>query len=52
MGIYLTRLQEHEKITAKLTSGKRGNPDALCVSESGLYKLIMRSDKPEARKLR
>lgn len=27
----------------------RGNPNVSVVSESGLYKLIMRSDKPEAR---
>ncbi len=27
---------------------KHGRP-SLCVSESGLYKLIMRSDKPAAR---
>ena len=26
-----------------------GDQNIVCVSESGLYKLIMRSDKPEAR---
>lgn len=30
--------------------GMRGGRDIIAVSESGLYKLIMRSDKPEARK--
>jgi len=29
-------------------TSKTGRP-SLCISESGLYKLIMRSDKPEAR---
>ncbi|MGY0832298.1 BRO-N domain-containing protein [Azospirillum argentinense] len=27
-------------------------PGFLCVSESGVYKLVMRSDRPEARKFR
>ncbi|MFN4241548.1 MAG: Bro-N domain-containing protein [Erythrobacter cryptus] len=30
-------------------AGKEQRPTVLLVSESGLYKLIMRSDKPEAR---
>lgn len=38
-----------EKRTVTLTLGK-GNPNRALLSESGLYKLIMRSDKPEARK--
>jgi prophage antirepressor-like protein len=37
-------------IATDQTGGKsRGNPNVSVVSESGLYKLIMRSDKPEAR---
>lgn len=28
---------------------ERGNPRITLISESGLYKLIMRSDKPEAK---
>lgn len=39
-------LREDEVITS--LTGNKGRP-SLCVSESGLYKLIMRSDKPEAR---
>ncbi|WLH67234.1 BRO family protein [Pseudomonas sp. FP2309] len=34
---------------SKFNLGQRGLTSALVVSESGLYKLIMRSDKPEAR---
>lgn len=34
--------------TRKQITGMRG-PAALLISESGLYKLVMRSDKPEAR---
>lgn len=29
--------------------GSGGNPSITVISESGLYKLIMRSDKPEAK---
>jgi prophage antirepressor-like protein len=35
--------------TPDLFAGKRGYPRMNAVSESGLYRLIMRSDKPEAR---
>ncbi|MDV2968846.1 Bro-N domain-containing protein [Nitratireductor aquimarinus] len=41
------RLNIEEKHSFKL-SNQRGRP-AIIVSESGLYKLVMRSDKPEAR---
>ncbi|HHB2580955.1 Bro-N domain-containing protein [Klebsiella pneumoniae] len=34
---------------AKCNLGQRGLGAALAVSESGLYKPVMRSDKPEAR---
>lgn len=33
-------------------SGSRGNPNVNVVNESGLYSLILRSNKPEARKFR
>lgn len=39
-------LGEDETFTTQ--ASKTGRP-SLCISESGLYKLIMRSDKPEAR---
>jgi prophage antirepressor-like protein len=45
----VSHLDENERNTLRLTEGiGRGNPNRVCVSESGLYKLIMRSDKPNA----
>ncbi len=35
--------------THNLTMGSLPNAGVTCISESGLYKLVMRSDKPEAR---
>lgn len=47
---HLTNLMDDEKrLTPLPNSGVRGGKCWL-ISESGLYKLIMRSDKPEARK--
>lgn len=47
---YLARLSPDEKNTHRLTGGiVRGNPTVAIISESGLYKLVMRSDKPEAK---
>ena len=43
------RLDEDEKNTVTLTDGIRGNPRVNVVSESGLYAVILRSDKPEAK---
>lgn len=48
-GHYLARLLQDETNTLRLVVGKRGNPNVRVVSESGLYKLVLRSDKPEAR---
>lgn len=48
-GRYLRHLDDAEVNTITLGNGNRGNPNKRIVSESGLYKLIMRSDKPEAR---
>lgn len=43
-------LDDDEKNTVYLANSiRRGNPNRLVISESGLYKLIMRSDKPEAQ---
>lgn len=39
-----------EEITLYPIQGKRGVRNAKLIAESGLYKLIMRSDKPEARR--
>jgi prophage antirepressor-like protein len=38
--------------TLGLTEGIRGNPNVGIINESGLYSLIIRSDKPEAKKFR
>lgn len=43
------RLDEDEKNTVTLTDGIRGNPRVNVVNESGLYAVILRSDKPEAK---
>ncbi|WP_336629954.1 MULTISPECIES: BRO family protein [unclassified Microbacterium] len=44
-----TRLDADERITVALPDGNRGNPNRTVVNEAGLYSLILRSDKPEAR---
>jgi hypothetical protein len=46
VGHFLKRLQAGERNTVQVVDGKRGNPNKVVVSESGLYKLIMRSNKP------
>lgn len=51
---WLTRLDADEKQTHRLAVGTpggvlKGNPSATIISESGLYKLVMRSDNPEAK---
>ncbi len=51
-GRYLRNLKPDEKNTLNLTQGihrRAGNPNVTIISESGLYKLVMRSNKPEAR---
>ena len=44
------RLDGDEKNTVYLADGIRGNPNMTIINESGLYKVILRSDKPEAKK--
>lgn len=44
-----SKLGQDENRSQRLSGGRYGRP-SLLISESGLYKLIMRSDKPEARK--
>ena len=46
----LTRLDDDEKNTLILNEGIRGNPNVNVVNESGLYRLIFASRKPEAKK--
>ncbi len=50
----LSTLDEDEKNSVGITDGipKRGNPTHNTISESGLYSLIFKSRKPEAKKFR
>lgn len=43
---------EDERDSITLRTGKRGNPTRAVISESGLYCLILRSTKPEAKAFR
>ncbi len=44
-----SRLDKDEKNTLNLSEGNRGNPNVTVINESGLYSVILRSDKPEAK---
>jgi len=49
----LRSLDDDERSSLRITEGTSssgGNPNVNIISESGLYKLVMRSRKPEARK--
>lgn len=48
----LGRLDGDERITVALADGNRGNPNKVIVNEPGLYSLVLRSDKPEARRFK
>lgn len=48
----MTRLDEDEKDSIVLNDGNRGNPTRKIVNEPGLYSLVLRSDKPEAREFK
>ena len=43
-------LDDDERNTVGISDGKRGNPNMTVITESGLYALIFRSTKPEAKK--
>lgn len=45
-------LDEDERNTVGISDGLRGNPNMNIISESGLYTLILRSNKAEARPFR
>lgn len=49
IGNVLAALDDDEKDSIHITDGNRGNPNKAIVSEAGLYSLILRSRKPEAR---
>lgn len=46
------RLDEDEKNTVALSDGIPGNPNRTIINEPGLYSLILRSDKPEAKQFK
>jgi len=48
----VSRLEDDEKNTIVITEGIRGNPNKVIISESGLYSLVFKSTKPEAKKFR
>ena len=48
----LRGLDDDEKNTLRITEGNRGNPEKAIINESGLYTLIIRSNKPEAKAFR
>lgn len=48
----VARLDDDERDTVILNDGTPGNPDRIVISESGLYSLVIRSDKPEAKEFR
>lgn len=45
----LRGLDEDERNTVRNPEGNRGNPNVTIINESGLYSLILRSRKPEAK---
>lgn len=49
IGNVLAALDDDEKDSIHIADGNRGNPNKAIVSEAGLYSLILRSRKPEAR---
>jgi len=47
-----SKLDEDEKNTVAITDGTDGNPQKTVINESGLYSLILRSRKPEAKQFK
>ena len=43
-----SRLKEYEKNTVQIMDGNQGNPSMTVISESGLYRLVLTSRKPQA----
>jgi len=48
----LRGLDEDEKNTLRISEGIPGNPNVNVINEPGLYSLIIRSNKPEAKKFK
>ena len=49
VGNALARLDMDDRGSIRLTDGTSGNPNRAIISEPGLYDLVIRSDKPEAK---
>ena len=47
-----SRLDDDEKSTVRIMDGTDGNPNKTIINESGLYSLILRSRKPEAKRFK
>lgn len=45
----LRTLDADEKNTVRLADGNRSNPNGTSINESGLYALILKSERPEAK---
>ena len=45
-------VDEDDKNTVTIRDGNKGNPNQVVINESGLYALILRSNKPEAKKFK
>lgn len=52
VGQTLSKLDDDERNTVILNDRIRGNPNRAIVSESGLYAITLRSDKPEAKEFK
>lgn len=48
----IRRLDDDEYRTASVNTGRLGNRDVLVVSEPGVFQVVMRSNRPEAKQLR
>ena len=49
---FTSRLDDDEKSTVRIMDGTDGNPNKTIINESGLYSLILRSRKPEAKRFK
>lgn len=50
VGNALARLDDDEKSSVRLADGTPGTPNRAIVSEPGMYRLVFRSDKPDAER--
>jgi prophage antirepressor-like protein len=48
----VSSLEDDERNTVGIADGNRGNPNTTVISESGLYSLVFKSRKPEAKVFR